>query len=172
MDNTSTHRILSHAVLAFLLGGKALVTLLNRNTEGRFTYRIKAPGKTAEERRESEILFVHVLTGPENGEYAPFENGSYTYIGLIIRKTGQFVLTKGSKLPMSNPRVAGFDWLMRQARKGTLDRFPHVEVRHHNQCGACARTLTVPESIDTGLGPICAKRLGVKWLRDDQRDAA
>ena len=147
------------------------MTLLNRNTEGRFTYRIKAPGKTAADRRKASILFVSVLTGPENGEFSPFGSGSYTYIGVIVRRTGEFKLTKKSRLPMSNPRVAGFAWLMRQARRDSLDRFPHVEVRHHNECGACGRTLTVPESIDTGLGPVCAKRLRVDWARDDQRAA-
>lgn len=169
MDNG--HKLSPLAVLPFLLAGRALVTLLNRNTEGRFTYRIQAPGKTAEERRTAPILFVNVLTGPENGEHAPFEQGSYTYIGILIRRTGQFKLTKMSKLSPSNPRVAGFEWLARQARNGNLDSFPHVEVRHHNECGACGRTLTVPESIDTGLGPICASRLGTEWARVDQREA-
>lgn len=170
MDNT--HKLSTLAVLPFLLAGRALVTLLNRKTEGRFTYRIQAPGKTAEERRTAPILFVSVLTGPENGEFAPFSNGSYTYIGIIVRKTGAFKLTRKSRLSSSNPRVAGFAWLCRQARNGNLETFPHVEVRHHNECGACGRTLTVPESIDTGLGPICAKRLNVEWARTDQRNAA
>lgn len=161
----TTHVLAADAVLDYLLGGKATVTLLNTETEGRHTYRISAPGETAEERMASEIAFVSVLTGPENTR-------DYTYIGILVRATGEFKTTKGSKLPESDPRVAGFKWLCRQARLGTLGRFPHVEVRHHNRCGACGRKLTVPESIDTGLGPICAATLRVKWVRNDKRAAA
>jgi len=173
MDNThhgapkGTHKLSTAAVLPFLLAGRSLVTVLNRTTDGHYTYRIQAPGKTAKERRNASILFVSVLTGPDNGE-----RGSYTYIGILIRQTGEFKLTAKSRLPKSSASVAGFDWLCRQARRENLDSFPHVEVRHHNECGACARTLTVPESIDTGLGPICAKRLGAHWARNDQRKVA
>lgn len=164
MDNG--HKLSPQGVLPFLLAGRALATVLNRKTNGHFTYRIQAPGKFAEDRRTSPILFVSVLTGPENEE-----QGSYTYIGILIRRTGEFRLTAKSKLPPSDPRVAGFEWLARQARNGNLESFPHVEVRHHNLCGACGRTLTVPESIDTGLGPVCAQALGIEWARVDQRAA-
>jgi len=160
-----THKLATDAVLAFLKGGKATVTLLNLETEGRHTYRLNAPGETAAERREAGIVFVSVLTGPENTSH-------YTYIGVLVRSSGEFKLTKGSRLPMSDKRVAGFSWLARQARNETLDRFPHVEVRHHNHCGACGRKLTTPRSIDSGLGPICARRLGVAWVREDERKAA
>jgi len=160
-----SHVLAAESVFDYITAGKATVTLLNLETEGRHTYRITAPGKTAEERREAEILFVNVLTGPENTSH-------YTYIGLIIRRTGEFKLTTGSRLPSSDVRFSGFAWLCRQARRGRLDRFPHVEVRHHNHCGACGRLLTVPESCDTGLGPVCAKALGVTWARNDSHKAA
>lgn len=158
----TTHKLANPAVADYLLAGKGLVTLLNRETEGRHTYQITAPGETADERLGAQILWVSVLTGPEN-------TADYTYIGIVVRKSGQFRLTKGSKLPKSDPRVAGFDWLCRNARR--MDNYPHVEVRHHNHCGNCGRLLTVPQSVDTGLGKICAKRLGVKWLREDQKAA-
>lgn len=161
-DLSNTHKINPAVVFSFLLAGKALLTIFNQKTENHHTYRIKAPGRTREEQGNSPILFVSVLTGPEN-------NSNYTYIGVIVRETGQFRMTRGSKLPMSDRRVRGFVWLV--ANAFSLWRYPHVEVRHHNQCGACARTLTVPESIDSGLGPICAKRLGVTWQREDHRAA-
>lgn len=166
MDNTSsnTHKLSPLAILPFLLAGRALLTVLNLNTSVRFTYRIQAPGKTAQERKSSPILFVSVLTGTDNDSH-------YTYIGVLVRRSGQFKLTAKSRLPSSDLRVLGFDWLCRQARLGALDNFPHVEVRHHNECGACGRTLTVPESIDSGLGPICAKAQGIEWTREDRRAA-
>jgi hypothetical protein len=33
-----------------------------------------------------------------------------------------------------------------------------VEVWHEGHCMRCGRALTVPESISTGLGPVCAGR--------------
>lgn len=165
MNTETTHILSASAVLSYLLGGKGTVTLLNRESERRHTYRIQAPGKTAEERRNAEILFVSVLTGPENTK-------DYSYIGIIVRRTGEFKTTKKSRLPMSDKRVSGFSWLMRQACRETLENYPHVEVRHHNRCGCCGRLLTVPQSIDTGLGPVCAKVLNVLWLRNDQRTVA
>lgn len=35
---------------------------------------------------------------------------------------------------------------------------PECEVWHEGRCGRCGRKLTVPESIETGIGPDCAKR--------------
>jgi hypothetical protein len=35
------------------------------------------------------------------------------------------------------------------------------EVYHEGRCGRCNRKLTVPESIETGLGPECASKLGL-----------
>jgi len=39
----------------------------------------------------------------------------------------------------------------------------HVELRHPDACARCGRELTVPASIDSGFGPVCAGRLGVEW---------
>ena len=30
------------------------------------------------------------------------------------------------------------------------------DVHHEGKCGKCGRPLTVPESVKTGLGPICS----------------
>jgi len=162
MINTVTHVLAPEAVRSFISAGRALVTVLNTDTEGRHTYKVTAPGKTAEARANAEICFVSVLTGPENTSH-------YTYIGVLIRKSGRFTSTAKSVLPSSDVRVKGFAWLTRNI--DNLGRFENVEIRHHNHCGRCNRLLTVPESVDTGLGKICATRLGVKWLREDQKAA-
>ena len=155
----STHILASDAVLNYVTAGKACVTILNTETEGRHTYRVNAPGRTAEERDAAEILFVSVMTGTDNDNPR-----HYKYIGIIIRQSGAFRTTAKTKLPLTDARVKGMEWLMRNVK--VLDRFPHVEIRHHNRCGKCNRVLTVPESIDTGLGPICAAARGVAWERN------
>jgi hypothetical protein len=146
----TTHKLSPEAVPTFLAAGKALLTLSNTKSGAHHTYKIQAPGKTAVAREQASVLFVSVLTGPENTTH-------YSYIGILIRQTGEFKLTAKSKLSAEDKRVAGFQWLTRSVRK--LGDFPHVECRHHNHCGKCGRTLTVPESIDSGIGPICNGRL-------------
>lgn len=140
---TETHILASDAVLPYITAGKALVTVLNTKTGGRFTYRLTAPGKTAAERAAAEILFVSVLIGTDNDNH-------YKYIGILIRRSGQFRQTAKSKLPKNDQRVMGFSWLVRNVH--SLARFEHIEVRYHSRCGKCSKTLTVPNSIDTGLG--------------------
>ena len=34
----------------------------------------------------------------------------------------------------------------------------NVTVWHEGKCGACGRKLTVPDSIKSGIGPVCAAR--------------
>lgn len=150
----STHILAPSAVFSYVTAGKAIVTVLNTKTDGRCTYKVQAAGRTAAEQLAAEILFVSVLVGPEN-------NSHYKYIGIIIRRSGEFKTTAKTKLPLDDARLQGFAWLLRNSHR--LENFPHVEVRHHNNCGKCGRTLTVPASVDTGLGPVCARTLGITW---------
>ena len=47
------------------------------------------------------------------------------------------------------------NWTIRNAK---ADNLRTVRCLHSGSCGRCGRKLTVPESIDTGLGPECAGR--------------
>lgn len=64
-----------------------------------------------------------------------------------------------SALPADDVRARGFAWFWRALNGGT---FPATfEFWHEGRCAACARRLTVPNSIATGFGPDCADRLGI-----------
>jgi len=152
--NITTHLLAPSAIPSFLLAGNALLTVLNTRTQSRHTFKITAPGKTAQARDEAPLLFVSALTGPDN-------TASYSYIGVYIRSTGEFRTTVKSRLGNDDPKVLCFAWLSRNA--GNMADHAHVEVRHHNLCCRCGRVLTVPASIDTGLGPECAKTMGKLW---------
>lgn len=143
MDNHSFHD--AQDLRDFLRAGRAIVTLESQVTGKHFTYRIrKADG-------ERPCWFVSLLTGPEN-------TTSYTYIGIITYGTEEFKLTAKSKLKMDTPSVGGFAYLWRWIRTGVLP--PKMVIRHNNHCGRCGRTLTVPSSIDSGIGPECARQMG------------
>ena len=129
----------------FIMAGNAKVTFLNTETGNRFTYKVSAPMDREKDARdfESPTRFVSLLTGPDNWN-------NYSYIGCI------FDLENFTKTAKSNhvgsTGFAAFTWVWNHR-----DDLPeHVEVWHEGQCGRCGRSLTVPESIARGLGPVCA----------------
>lgn len=62
-------------------------------------------------------------------------------------------------LPVDDVRARGFAWFWANLARGT---FPDTfEFWHEGRCAACARRLTVPQSIATGYGPDCSERLGI-----------
>lgn len=123
--------------------GKVTLTLRSTRTGARLTYQA-SPVK-----RDENAWFLGLLTGPDN-------ETSYSYIGMIRRdpETGALRVHGTRKgRPDSCPSLRGFGLLVRD-----LPRTVHqgIEVWHSGRCLRCNRTLTVPESIETGLGPVCA----------------
>lgn len=131
-------------------------------------------------------LYVNVLTGPDNDldySYA----GIWTGGTLKLTKNSRFNV-KGrfegdwvnevdwpkaqrmEKIAEANekigqepgPRLSGsirvFLWTLWKINQGK--GLPEgYEIRHAGRCCRCGRTLTVPTSIDMGLGPVCADKV-------------
>jgi len=129
----------------FIYAGNATFTIVSNKTSKRFTYRVT---KMHNMNDTSSVRFVKMLTGPDN-------ETNYTYLGYLLtdHKGMMYAGKKGS------PNLVGFkaiDWLVGNIHLG---RNPEqLEFYHANKCGACGRLLTAPESIETGLGPICANK--------------
>lgn len=140
------HPLAPGAVRAFVEGGNATFTVRNARTGGRYTYRVARN----EDQNGAARAFVAVLNGPDNGR-------DYAHIGFIGRRDGAFVRSRQSPLPSTALSVRGFDWVWSHVDR--LADYPHVEVHHVGKCGRCGRPLTVPSSITTGLGPVCAQRV-------------
>jgi hypothetical protein len=133
--------------LQFILAGNATFTIVSTKTGTRFTYRVKLsdamPGS-----------FVSVLSGPDN-------TADYRYLGMIFANSGKpsFRLTKASRskgISDDTPSVKAITWTLTRL---VLNLAPGVEIWHEGTCGCCGRELTVPESIASGFGPVCAKRM-------------
>lgn len=136
----------------FALAGNAVFTMVSKRTGERFTYRIRKP--RAEPGEPEKPFFIQLMNGPDN-------TTSYGYLGLIFGKGEDTDFRSyrygGHKAvaKQSAPSVQGLEWLIRNVMcEKVLDR---VELWHQGKCGACRRPLTVPESIASGLGPVCAK---------------
>lgn len=134
---------------AYAMAGNATLTLSSLKTGARYTYRVKrADAKPGD--RYPAPWFVGLLTGPDNEQ-------DYAYLGMV--GTNGFRLTGKSKHALNSPTVLAFIYFYEKVvRAGTLP--DSLEVRHCGTCGRCGRTLTVPASIDRGIGPECAGMLG------------
>lgn len=146
---TLTHNITNaEAARNFMLAGNAIFTLVSKRTGTRYTYRVRAP---REQRGDREVRFAALLTGPNNER-------DYRFIGTIFvaddKPRDGFAV--GRNAPQGDGTKA-LEWF--------LKALPHegevpatVEFWTEGRCGRCGRTLTVDDSIELGLGPICAQR--------------
>lgn len=139
MDNLLNNSI----ALTFLLAGNSTFTLVSKKTQARFTYKIKAPKKV----QTQDTLFVSLLTRPDN------EKG-YEYIG-FIRNNIFFHGKKRTRITETAPSILALQWSLIALKTNTAN---NLEVWHCGKCGCCGRKLTVPSSIEIGLGPECQKR--------------
>ena len=133
-------------LFAYILAGKATLTLRSKVTGNHYTYRVSRLDDP-----QKHLWFVSILTGPNN-------ISDYTYIG-VIEAEGEdeeprFRTTAKTKDPESKG-VRGFGYFANRLFNSSRSVFDQMEVSHIGKCGRCARPLTDPESIRMGLGPIC-----------------
>lgn len=135
----------SKEALKFMFSGKSVVTFLNTKTDNRFTFKLK-------QAKDSNLFFVSVLTGPEQ----------YTYLGTCVE--GRYKTGKKSSVSNEAQSVQVFNYMLRNLINDSVSDF--LEVWHEGFCGKCGKSLTVPSSIITGIGPDCLKKIS----RSDKRD--
>jgi hypothetical protein len=156
-------------VLKFVLAGHAVTTLVEIANGTRYTYYIKRvvddvkQADGAIKSVERDRWFVHLLCGSDNAR-------SYRYLGCVDGANGYkgFRTTTGTKKNKSasaaNINLFGdtLCWLLDGTAAGHK-----VQVWQRGICGRCCAPLTVPTSIATGLGPVCAKHQGVAMKNVD-----
>jgi len=150
--------------LDYILAGRAIVTLESVKDESRNTYLVEqvvddvkdANGKVEKVRRQR--WWVHLLVGSDNTR-------SYRYLGTIDARYGalSFRTTKGtsSNKGASAENINRIGDVVRDLVLG-INNSHVTRVWHRGLCGHCGQVLTVPSSIATGIGPVCAKKLGIK----------
>lgn len=129
------------ALPVVLLAGRAVFTLRNRQTGRRLTYKISVC------RDNAALFFVQVLTGANN-------EADYQYLGTIRGQTYAHGAKSQITEDAQSARVFAWFWCHRHCLPAGVD------VYHEGHCLRCGRILTVPESISTGIGPECSKKLG------------
>lgn len=151
------------ALEPFLLGGRATVTLVSKQTGRRFTFKVEQRRVRSRRTDEAEAeyrermaaaqagpRFVKVMTGPDNETH-------YTYVGHIDEER-RFRLDRRSQLAATAPSVTAWRWFWQAVVAKSQKVTEQCEVWHDGRCSRCGRKLTVPGSISTGLGPVCAEK--------------
>lgn len=144
--------------IKFVTAGRAIFTLSMppefvavHGCRERYTF--KVVHKPASD-KWPEAWFVNLLSGPDN-------RNDYQPLGKLNPATGAVRLVKVSKLTDQS-------WPVRLVRRvlsrlwqgqGDVVEAAGFELRHAGRCGRCGRLLTVPSSIDCGLGPTCASKM-------------
>lgn len=98
-----------------------------------------------------DIFNVSLLSGPNN-------DADYSYLGQLNPHNGDVRLTKASKFNDESWPVRLLRRVMFRLWAGDLEPVfaAGFDIKHSGYCGRCGRKLTVPSSIETGLGPVCA----------------
>lgn len=116
-----------------MLAGNSTFTVQNPETDMRYTFKVVQPHPTRPH-------FVKLLTMPDH--FFPIAT-------IFNHKTLRL-----AKFRRETAAYKAFAWLWRNA-----DDLPApAEFYHEGRCGKCGRKLTVPESIKSGIGPVCAER--------------
>lgn len=138
-------------VTEYIFAGNARFTLVSRKTGSRFTYRMKVRKRDVEDGLcdQSRAYFISLLRGQNNDR-------DYAYVG-VVKWPGTLWLTSASRMGRKAPAVIALVWFLDQVKlrnTGVLDEL--LEVWHDGRCGRCGRSLTVPSSVERGIGPECA----------------
>lgn len=132
-------------IVQFIAAGRAVFTLRSVRTGEHFTYKIDRKPMSRDPKHATSLLhFVSVLRGPDE----------WTYIGVYDPRAKRVNLTRNSHATADAPSFKAINWFLRNVGH------PRVEFRHEGKCCRCGRPLTHPESIDSGIGPECAAKLG------------
>ena len=146
-SETNHHFTTLRDAKTFALAGNATITLQSLKSGSHFTFKIR---EKADSPDRAPVWFVNLLSGTDN------EN-DFRYLGLI--REGRFCLTKNSRVSIDAPSFKAFNYFWNMDHG---DEIPsQLVVRHEMKCGRCGRTLTVPGSIDRGIGPDCAELMGL-----------
>ena len=122
-------------------------------------YTFKIQKGEPSEKYPTPATFVKLLTGSDN-------TADYSYLGMLNEQTGEVRLTAKSC-------VGADGWAVRIVRRVLAQMWEGEglqailaagwDVHHEGRCGRCGRPLTVPESLEVGIGPDCAEQMGIPY---------
>ena len=147
-ENEARHGLADRsAILDYLIGGHGTFTILNTHSGCRYTFKVSTPADA-----EGDYpRFVAVLTGSDN-------TSDYQYLGQFRVRDWKLVWSHGRKSSIKTTAKSALSdaWFFNALNADALPSF--LEVIHEGTCCRCGRKLTTPESIEAGIGPVCATK--------------
>lgn len=141
----------------FMYAGNSTFTIQNTETMNRFTYKFSKPKTdmdgTKINNKDSKVWFVKVMTGTDN-------ESSYSFVGTVFVNNNGVKFYKHSlksRITTEAQSVKVINWFVDKVEKNSLPK--QIQFWHEGTCGRCGRKLTVPESIENGIGPECIKMM-------------
>lgn len=139
----------------FIFAGRSVFTLENNETGNYITFKIKELKKNYKVIPGVFVVECKVLGDKDTG---------YRFLGFLNLNERKF------RRRFWDHKFIGYTtlfWLLRNLEN--LERFEKLAIYHEGRCCKCSHPLTVPESIDSGIGPECSKRMiesSVKKMKD------
>lgn len=130
-----------------LTAGNATVTLIQPDTNRHWTFTFKRGKVNPRLVGVKPPMFVSVM-----------QEGRMDYAGILVRNADVCKVKRTHKSKVSSTAVAyrAVNWMLQQVDAGfALDY--GFEIKWSNKCVRCGRKLTSPSSIDSRIGPECAK---------------
>lgn len=151
------------SLLTYVMGGFGTLTVQACETGKRFTFKMGKPrrdnnvfnGRKPRDPKKPKPIFVSVLTGPSN-------TSDYQFMGCLWPGDNlPLVYSHGkrSRFTETAPSVIAFRWFLGKVLHEDASLLRQANVWHEGTCYMCGKTLTTPESVEAGIGPICAGRL-------------
>jgi predicted RNA-binding Zn-ribbon protein involved in translation (DUF1610 family) len=127
--------------------GKAIMTIESKKTQKHFTFKFRTPSDVDENTPVNKIpVWIYVLTGSDN-------MSSYSFIGTLFGT--KYYHSKKSKISEDATSVVAFKYWLKGLVTNNATRLNQIELYHSGRCMRCGRKLTTPDSINTGVGPVC-----------------
>lgn len=131
----------------FIFGGRAVFTLENSSTGNYITFRIKAVKKQGKVVPNEYTVESKVLGDASSG---------YSFMGFLNLNRRTF--KEWGSTPKGSIAYKTFYWMMKNFDR--LEDFSSkLAIYHEGSCCKCGMPLTVPESIDSGIGPECKRKM-------------
>jgi hypothetical protein len=149
LKHATSHKLDAAAFKTFIFQGKALFTLENKEKGTYITFKVQKLKRKRDQPEETRLFDVHVRA--LNDQYQGLK-----YIGRVDRKMKTF--KPSGYVANDHVGIQTMNWLIRSW--GNLERLEEggkLGMYHQGICCKCGLPLTVPESIENGIGPQCKK---------------
>ena len=101
----------------------------------------------------------------KRAHYALLEEGRWNFYQVDKPQQGRWAGRTFLSIQASDETHNIRDWDRKRSVFAAIALDPETALRNYGlqlgQCGVCCRTLTDPESISAGIGPVCAGKLGI-----------